>query len=82
MSYQKVVFEGNLGRDPEMRYTPSGTPVCGLNVACNRKYTTGDGQQVKETTWYKVSVFGRQAEACAQYLEEGQCGAGRRPLAA
>ena len=71
MSYQKVIFEGNLGRDPEMRYTPSGTPVTNLNVACNRKYTTGDGQQVKETTWYKVSVFGRQAEACAQYLKKG-----------
>ena len=69
--YQQIVIVGNLGRDPEMRYTPTGTPVTSLNVATNRKYTGSDGQQVKETTWFRVSVFGKQAEACAQYLKKG-----------
>lgn len=69
--YQQIVLVGNLGRDPEMRYTPSGTPVTSLSVATNRKYTGSDGQQVKETTWFRVSVFGKQAEACAQYLKKG-----------
>lgn len=69
--YQQIVIVGNLGRDPEMRYTPSGTPVTSLSVATNRKYTGSDGQQVKETTWFRVSVFGKQAEACAQYLKKG-----------
>ncbi len=69
--YQQIIIVGNLGRDPEMRYTPSGTPVTSLNVATNRKYTGSDGQVVKETTWFRVSVFGKQAEACAQYLKKG-----------
>jgi single-strand DNA-binding protein len=69
--YQQIVIVGNLGRDPEMRYTPSGTPVTNFNIATSRKYTGSDGQQVKETTWFRVSVFGKQAEACAQYLKKG-----------
>jgi len=69
--YQQIVIVGNLGRDPEMRYTPSGTPVTNFNVATNRVYTGSDGQQVKETAWFRVSVFGKQAEACAQYLKKG-----------
>ncbi|MGH2592000.1 MAG: single-stranded DNA-binding protein [Anaerolineae bacterium] len=69
--YHQIVIVGNLGRDPEMRYTPSGTPVTSFNVATNRKYTGSDGQQVKETTWFRVSVFGKQAEACATYLKKG-----------
>lgn len=69
--YQQIIIVGNLGRDPEMRYTPSGTPVTSLNVATNRKYTGSDGQVVKETTWFRVSVFGKSAETCAQYLKKG-----------
>jgi len=69
--YQSMTLVGNLGRDPEMRYTPNGTPVTSMNVATNRKYTGADGQLVKETTWFRVSVFGKQAEACAQYLKKG-----------
>ncbi len=69
--YHQIVIVGNLGRDPEPRYTPSGTPVTSFNVATNRKYTGSDGNQVKETTWFHVSVFGKQAEACAQYLKKG-----------
>ena len=69
--YQQIIVVGNLGRDPEMRYTPSGTPVTSLSVATNRKYTGSDGQVVKETTWFRVSVFGKAAENCAQYLKKG-----------
>jgi single-strand DNA-binding protein len=69
--YQHLTIVGNLGRDPEMRYTPSGTPVTALNVATNRQYKDNNGQQVKETTWFRVSVFGKMAENCAQYLHKG-----------
>jgi single-strand DNA-binding protein len=69
--YQKITIVGNLGRDPEMRYTPSGQAVTNFNVATNRQYTGSDGQQVKETTWFRVSVWGRQAETCNQYLRQG-----------
>lgn len=69
--YQHLTIVGNLGRDPEMRYTPSGTPVTKLNVATNRVYKDANGQQVKETTWFNVSVFGKMAEASAQYLHKG-----------
>jgi single-strand DNA-binding protein len=69
--YQQIIIVGNLGKDPEMRYTPSGTPVTSLSVATNRKYTGSDGQQVKETTWFRVSVFGKMAETVAQYLKKG-----------
>jgi len=69
--YHTLIIVGNLGRDPEMRYTPGGQAVTDLNVATNRQYSTSDGQQVKETTWFRVSVWGRQAEACSQYLRRG-----------
>jgi single-strand DNA-binding protein len=70
--YQHLTIIGNLGRDPEMRYTPSGTPVTNLNVATNRTYKDQNGQQIKETTWFRVSVFGKMAENCAQYLQKGR----------
>ena len=69
--YQQIIIVGNLGKDPEMRYTPSGTPVTSMSIATNRKYTGSDGQVVKETTWFRVSVFGKSAETCAQYLKKG-----------
>jgi single-strand DNA-binding protein len=69
--YQKIVIVGNLGRDPEMRYTPSGQAVTNFNVATNRRYTTSDGNQVDETTWFRVSTWGKQAETCNQYLKKG-----------
>ena len=71
MSFQTIILAGNLGRDPEMRYTPSGQPVTNLNIATNRQYTTNSGERVKETTWFRVSVWGKQAEACNQYLRKG-----------
>ncbi len=70
--YQRVVIVGNLGRDPELRYTASGTPVANFPVATNRRWTDNEGEQQEETTWFRVSVWGRQAEACNQYLEKGR----------
>ena len=70
--YQKVTIVGNLGRDPELRYLPNGTPTVNLSVATNNTYTNQKGEQVKETTWWRVSVFGKQAEACSQYLTKGR----------
>lgn len=68
--YQKMIVVGNLGKDPEMKFTGAGLAVTSLNVATNRKYTK-DGQTVKETTWFRVSVWGKQAESCNQYLKKG-----------
>lgn len=70
--YQKIIIVGNLGRDPEMRYTPSGQPVTNLSVATNRKWTNADGTPGEETIWFKVSVWGKQAESCNQYLSKGR----------
>jgi single-strand DNA-binding protein len=72
VSYQNLVIVGRLGRDPELRYTPSGQAVASFSVATSRKYKTGDGQQVDETTWFRVSVWGKQAETCNQYLSKGK----------
>jgi len=69
--FQRLVLVGNLGRDPEMRYTPQGTPVTTFPVATSNKYTTADGQQKETTTWFRVSVFRKQAETCNQYLTKG-----------
>jgi single-strand DNA-binding protein len=71
MSYQKIVIVGNLGRDPEMRYTPTGQGVTNFSVATNRQYTASSGEKVKETTWFRISAWGRQAETCNQYLKSG-----------
>ena len=71
MSYQKLVLVGNLGRDPEMRYTPGGQAVTNFSVATNRQYTASSGERVKETTWFRISAWGRQAETCNQYLKTG-----------
>ena len=70
--YQKIIIAGNLGRDPEMRYLPNGTPVTNFSVATNRRWTGQDGQQQEETTWFRISVFGRMAEVCNQYLSKGR----------
>lgn len=71
--FHKIILVGNLGRDPEMRYMPDGQAVTNLNVACNRRWNnTATGEQEEETTWYRVSVWGKQAEACNEYLEKGR----------
>lgn len=69
--YHTIIVVGNLGRDPEMRYTPSGQAVTNFNVATNRQYTTSDGNKVKETTWFRISTWGKNAENCNQYLKKG-----------
>lgn len=69
--YHTIIIVGNLGRDPEMRYTPSGQAVTSMNVASNRTYKGSDGNMVKETIWFRVSVWGRQAESVSQYLHKG-----------
>jgi len=71
MTYHTIIIVGNLGKEPEMRYTPGGTPVTNFNVATNRVYSDSDGNQVKETTWFRVSAWGKQAETCNQYLSKG-----------
>ncbi|MBN1218721.1 MAG: single-stranded DNA-binding protein [Anaerolineae bacterium] len=70
--YQKLIIVGHLGRDPEMRYTPSGQTVTNFSVATSRRWTSGDGQQQEETVWFRVTVWGKQAETCNQYLSKGR----------
>lgn len=72
MSYQKIIVTGNLGRDPEMRYTPSGQAVTSFSVAVNESYTNANGEKVKKTIWFRVTAWGKQAEICNQYLKKGQ----------
>jgi single-strand DNA-binding protein len=69
----KIIIVGNLGRDPEMRYTPSGQPVTQFSVATSRKWTDRETNEPKEeTTWFRVSVWGKQAEMCNEYLRKGR----------
>ncbi|MGC9400777.1 MAG: single-stranded DNA-binding protein [Anaerolineae bacterium] len=72
MSYQKIIIVGNLGGEPEMRYTPDGTPVTNFSVATNRRWTNPDGSPGEETTWFRVTAWRRQAETVAQYLKKGR----------
>ena len=67
----KVMIIGRLGRDPELRYTQSGSPVASLNIATDESYTDRDGNKVDRTEWHSVTVFQRQAETCANYLSKG-----------
>jgi single-strand DNA-binding protein len=71
MSYQKIVIIGNLGRDPEMRYTPTGQAVTSFSVAVNETYTAANGEKVKKTIWFRVTAWGKQGETCNQYLKKG-----------
>lgn len=68
----KVIMIGNLGGDPEMRYTPSGKPLTKFRVATNRSWTDNDGQRHTETEWFNVVAWGKLAEICNQYLTKGQ----------
>lgn len=67
----KVMLIGRLGRDPELRYTQTGTPVTTLNVATDESYIDRDGNRVERTEWHRVTVFQRQAENCTTYLGKG-----------
>ena len=68
----KVMIIGHLGRDPEMRYTPSGRPVTTFTVATSRTWNTADGERHAETEWFNVVTWGNLAEICKQYLTKGQ----------
>ena len=70
--YQKIIIVGNLGRDPEMRYTPSGQPVTNFSMATNRKWTNADGTPGEETIWFRVTAWGKLGETCNQYLSKGR----------
>lgn len=70
-SVNRVIIIGNLGRDPEMRYLPSGEAVANLAVATTDKYKDKSGQMVEHTEWHRVSFFGKVAEVCGQYLKKG-----------
>ena len=68
----KIIIIGNLGRDPEMRYSTSGNPMTSFSVATNRRYTTAAGEQREQTEWFNCTAFGRLADTCNQYLARGQ----------
>ncbi len=68
----KVMIIGHLGRDPEMRFTPTGRPVTTFSVATSRTWNTSDGERHNETEWFNVVAWGSLAEICKQYLTKGQ----------
>src|SRR5512137_2306954 len=68
----KIMIIGHLGRDPEMRYTPSGRPVTTFTVATSRSWNTSDGERHSDTEWFNVVAWGNLAEICKQYLTKGQ----------
>jgi single-strand DNA-binding protein len=68
----KAMIIGNLGRDPEMRFTPAGKPVTNFSVAVSRRYTAQDGESREETQWFRVNAWNQLAERCSQYLTKGQ----------
>ena len=68
----KVMIIGHLGRDPEMRYTPSGRPVTTFSVATTRSWNTAEGERREETEWFNVVAWGSLAEICNQHLRKGQ----------
>jgi single-strand DNA-binding protein len=72
MSFNKVILVGNLGRDPELRYTPQGTPVCSFSMATNERRKDKSGEMQDHTTWFRVTLWGRQAETASQYLTKGR----------
>ena len=70
-SVNKVILIGNLGRDPEMRYLPSGDAVANLRIATTEKYKDRNGEMQEATEWHTVAFFGKTAEVCGQYLKKG-----------
>lgn len=72
MSFNKILIVGNLGRDPELRYTPQGDPICSFSLATNEKRKDKSGELQDRTTWFKVTLWGKKAEAAAQYLTKGR----------
>ncbi len=71
-SLNKIMLIGNVGSDPEMRYTPNGKAVTSFRMATNYRYVGPDGERREETEWFRVSVWGKQAESCNQFLSKGR----------
>lgn len=72
MSVNRVILVGRLGKDPELKYTPSGSPVCTLTVATSESWTDkSSGQKQEKTEWHRVVLWGRQAENCNKFLKKG-----------
>ena len=71
-SFNKVILAGNLTRDPELRYTPKGTAIARLGIACNRKWKSETGEMKEEVTFVDVDAFGKTAETIGQYLKKGR----------
>ncbi len=72
VSVNRIIIIGNLGSEPEMRFTPNGKPVTSFSVATNRRYTTSEGERKEETEWFTIVTWGRLAEQCNQYLTKGR----------
>lgn len=70
--FQQTMIIGNLGRDPEMRYTSNGKAVCDFSVAVSRQYTDSSGQRQEKTTWFRVTAWEKLGELCNQYLTKGR----------
>ncbi len=70
-NYNRVLLIGNLTRDPELRYTPNGSPVANLRLAINRTYRTQSGEQKEEVCYVGIIAWGKQAESCSEYLTKG-----------
>lgn len=71
-SFNKITIVGNLGRDPELKYTPQGSAICNLSVATTERRKDKQGEAQEITTWFRVTVWGKQAELCEQYLTKGR----------
>ena len=69
--YQKILIFGKLAKDPETRFTPSGKQVTNFSIPTHRIFSNGNGEKVKETVWFRVSAWGRQAETCHEFLKKG-----------
>lgn len=71
MSFNKIIIVGNLGRDPELRYTPQGTAVCSFSVATSERKKSAAGDQQEITTWFRVTLWDKKAEVASKYLTKG-----------
>ncbi len=69
--FSQIILIGNLGNDPEMRYTPTGVPVSSFSLAVNKSWTNQEGQRQEKTTWYRINTWRKQAETVSQYLTKG-----------
>lgn len=72
MSFNKIILVGNLGRDPELRYSTGGEPICSFTMATNERRKDKSGELQDITTWFRITLFGKQAELASQYLTKGR----------